>query len=262
MRLDAALIDRGIARSRAQAKALIQDGAILLNGTVCRKPAQLVAEADTLTSTAAPMPYVGRGGLKLERALTVFPVQAADRICLDIGASTGGFTDCLLQHGAAKVYALDVGHDQLAASLRADPRVISMEGTNIRDIAPDSFPEAMSLIVTDVSFISLTLVLPYAFPLLQSGGDMLALVKPQFEAGRPALNKHGVVSDPDAHLRVLETVTASAGTAGFRVCGLCPSGIRGGSGNAEYLLWLSRTAGESIEPAYADIVRAALAQEK
>lgn len=239
-RIDVALTERGICKSRSRAKYLLKEGKVLLNGSICQKPSVLVKEEDTLALAGEDLPYVGRGGLKLEEALRQFPVQLDGRVCMDIGASTGGFTDCMLQNGAAAVYAIDVGHDQLDPKLCRDPRVVNMEGTDIRCLEPSDFPKRPDFCSIDVSFISLQLVLPSAHALLGASGECIALIKPQFEAGKSNLGKHGIVKSPKVHLQVLEQVLAFSREIGFTVQGLCPSPIRGGSGNAEYLVHLTK----------------------
>lgn len=238
MRIDQALAERGIVKSRSRAKLLLKEGKILLNGIPCTKPSANVEETDTLSISGEDIPYVGRGGLKLEEALRQFPVSLQGRICMDIGASTGGFTDCMLQNGAAKVYAVDVGHDQLDTMLRQDHRVVCMEGTDIRNV--ETLPEIPDFISIDVSFISLQLVLPSAYRLLGENGACVALIKPQFEAGKQQIGKHGIVRSAAVHRQVLEQILGFSQSIGFSVAGLCPSPIRGGSGNTEYLAYLTK----------------------
>lgn len=259
MRLDSRLVALGIAPSRARAKELICGGQIRVNGVPLKKASAEVSDSDEILCTGGQLPFVGRGGLKLAGGLEQFGVSLAGLICLDIGASTGGFTDCMLQNGAAQVYALDVGHDQLARKLRQDARVVNLEGVNIRDVRPADYP-AFDFIGTDVSFLSLGHVFPAAAALLKEGGSMIALIKPQFEAGPQALNKHGVVKQPRDHMRSIETVLASAQQNGFSVQGLIPSPIRGGSGNREYLLYLKK-GGISRMPDAAAVIRCAFAAE-
>ena len=249
-RADTALTERGLVKSRSRAKALIADGKVLLNGTVLTKPAAIVEESDILT-LEADLPYVGRGGLKLAGALQAFPLTLQGRVCMDIGASTGGFTDCMLQNGAALVYAIDVGHDQLDASLRAHPAVRNLEGTDIRTLTSDAFPETPDFAGIDVSFISLRLVLPAAFTLLAEQADCVALIKPQFEAGRTCIGKHGIVRSAKAHVQVIGEILTFAQEIGFVPAGLCVSPIQGGSGNVEYLLHLVK--GQSAPAALPDI---------
>lgn len=235
MRADAALAARGLAASREKARALIDAGLATVNGRPIAKPAQKVSERDVLEVLGQAHPYVGRGGLKLEKAMRVFEVDPAGQVCVDIGASTGGFTDVLLQNGAAKVYAVDVGFGQLDPLLSSDPRVVSMERVNARSLSPDMFAESPTLAVMDVSFISIALILPAAFNVLGDGGRLISLVKPQFEAGRAQIGKHGIVSKPAAHIEVLRRIVDLAPTLGWRVRRLDFSPIAGGSGNLEFL---------------------------
>lgn len=237
-RIDVALTQRGLCKSRSRAKVLLKEGQVLLNGQVCTKPSVMVQDTDTLTLAAEDDGYVGRGGLKLEEALRRFPVSPEGRVCLDVGASTGGFTDCMLRSGALMVYAVDVGHDQLDASLRNHPQVVNLEGTDIRLLESTRFARKPGFCSIDVSFISLQLILPSVHALLEDGADCVVLIKPQFEAGKSNIGKKGVVKSAKVHVQVLEQVLGFARSIGFSVQGLCPSPIRGGSGNAEYLAWL------------------------
>ena len=249
-RADTALTERGLVKSRSRAKVLINDGKVLLNGTVLTKPSVMIAETDTLT-VAGDIPYVGRGGLKLAGALEAFPQILEGRVCMDIGASTGGFTDCMLQNGAALVYAVDVGHDQLDPLLRENVRVVNLEGTDIRDLHSENLPETPDFASIDVSFIPLRLVLPAAFTLLADRADCIALIKPQFEAGRANIGKHGIVKSARAHVQVLTDVLQFAQNIGFCVQGVCVSPIQGGDGNVEYLTWL--TKGQDTQPRIPDL---------
>jgi len=235
MRLDQALVERGLALSRVRAQGLIRAGFVTVNGLKADKNAALVDEADAIRVTGETLPYVSRGALKLIAALDRFQVDPKGLTCMDIGASTGGFTEVLLERGADRVYAIDAGTDQLAGKLRADPRVTVMEQTNARALTPDMFAAPIALAVMDVSFISIKLILPAAFTILGDGGRMIALVKPQFEAGPKALNKHGVVTDPREHERVLDEIAAFVQGLGWRVEDVIPSPIQGGSGNREFL---------------------------
>lgn len=253
MRLDLLLVARGLAPSRERARALIVAGEALVDGHVARKPGALTSvTADVaLAGPAAELRYASRGGLKLERALDVFALSPADRACVDVGASTGGFTDVLLRRGARRVYAVDVGRDQLVPALRADPRVVVMERVNIRQLA--TLPEAVDCAVIDVSFISLRLVLPHVAALLAPNAWVVALVKPQFEAGRAEASRgRGVISDPAAHQRILRDLLAwlgewpadqaARGASPLAPLGLIASPISGRDGNHEYLLWLAPVA--------------------
>ena len=253
-RLDMALVARGLADSRARAQALILAGEVVVNGQVVRRPGQPV-DAGAEVAVAAPPRFVSRGGEKLDHALRVFDIQARGLVCADIGASTGGFTDCLLQHGAARVYAIDVGYGQLHWSLRQDARVVPIERTNIRYL--ERLPEPADLATIDVSFIGLNLVLPAARRLLRPEGMAVALVKPQFEAGRGQVGKGGVVRDRATHQEVLARVVAAAPASGFGVRGLTPSPIRGPAGNIEFLAWLAPPA---AAPDPDTLVAACLAQ--
>lgn len=240
-RLDVLLVKRGLAASREKAKAAIRAGEVFADGRREQKAGALL-EGDTvrLEVKSAPLRYVSRGGLKLEKALEVFALCLEGCVCADIGASTGGFTDCMLQHGAAKVYAVDVGHGQLAQTLREDPRVVCMEGVNFRHMTRQDLPEAVGFASADVSFISLTRILYPAYAVLQDGGRMVCLIKPQFEAGREHVGKKGVVKDPRVHRAVLEKIVDFAWLAGFAVGGLAFSPIRGPEGNIEYLICLEK----------------------
>lgn len=254
IRLDQRVFDLGLSESREKAKALIMAGSVFVNGQKETKPGAPVTEEADIQVKGEKLPYVSRGGLKLEKALNTFAIDPAGYTCIDCGASTGGFTDCLLQRGAKHVYAVDVGYGQLAWSLRTDERVTVMERTNARNLTPDMFSEKMDMAVMDMSFISLHLVLPAVRTLLKEDGQVVCLVKPQFEAGREKVGKKGVVRDPAVHREVLENFVAAAGGLGFAVAGMSFSPVRGPEGNIEYLAWL-KTAGENVEVDCADIVR-------
>ncbi|MFN3974404.1 MAG: TlyA family RNA methyltransferase [Dehalococcoidia bacterium] len=234
-RLDTLLVERGLAPTREKAQALVLAGQVLINGQPARKPGQMVDPAVGL-EVVAPPPYVSRGGIKLAHALDTFRIVVADKVCLDVGASTGGFTDCLLQRGARRVYAVDVGRGQLAMRLRQDPRVVSMEGVNAR--YPFPLPEAVDLITVDVSFISLLSVLPSVACHLEPGGYILCLVKPQFETSREQVGKGGVVRDPSLHAQAIAKVALWAIGRGWRVRGITPSPLLGDKGNREFFLRL------------------------
>jgi 23S rRNA (cytidine1920-2'-O)/16S rRNA (cytidine1409-2'-O)-methyltransferase len=235
-RLDVALVERGLAETRAAAQRLVMAGLVFSGDKRLDKAGQSIAADAELEVRGQPHPYVSRGGLKLERALDHFAIPVMGRIALDVGASTGGFTDCLLQRGAAKVYAVDVGRDQLHAKLRADPRVVVLEGTDARSLDAKHVKEPAGAIVADVSFISLTLVLPPAFRLAAPGAWLVALVKPQFEAGRDAVGKGGIVRDPAKRKEAVAKVLNFIEKAGWTVIGEAPSPIKGGSGNEEILI--------------------------
>ncbi len=234
------LVQRGLAASREIARRMIMAGEVRVAGAVRDKPGMPVALDAVLDVRQMPR-YVSRGGDKLAAALDAFPIAAADQICADVGASTGGFTDCLLQHGAARVYAIDVGYGQLDYRLRGDPRVVVMERTNARYV--EALDEPVSLVVIDASFISLRYLLPVIRGWLTSSADLITLVKPQFEAGKDKVGKGGVVRDPETHRRVLLDVLSAAQTEGYTPHGLIPSPLKGPAGNVEFLAWLRIGAG-------------------
>ncbi len=235
MRLDVYLTETGQAKSRSKAAEIIGGGFVLVNGMRVTKASLNVTETDAVEVTGKPYDYVSRGGLKLEGALDGFGVDVTGMTALDIGASTGGFTDCLLKRGAAKVYAVDAGHDQLDESLRCDPRVVSMEGFNARELSTDVIGEPIGVMVSDLSFISQTYILPTLPPLAAENGVLISLIKPQFECGREALNKNGIVKDKKFHAAAIKKVLKAASDAGFIPIGLMKSTITGGDGNVEYL---------------------------
>jgi 23S rRNA (cytidine1920-2'-O)/16S rRNA (cytidine1409-2'-O)-methyltransferase len=237
LRADEALVQRGLAESRAKAKALIMAGDVLIGDRPVSKPAELV-DLDAELLVKAPPRFVSRGGFKLEHALDTFGIDVRGRVAVDIGASTGGFTDCLLQRGAARVYAIDVGYGQLDYRLRQDQRVVVLERVNARDLR--ILPEAVDMVAIDVSFISLRLIWPAAIAVAKSDADIVALIKPQFEAGRDLVNRRGVVTDERTRLRVVADVVAGAGEVGLSVRGLTKSPIIGPAGNVEFLSWFSR----------------------
>lgn len=242
MRLDVYLTEKKICESRTAAKSLINIGGVSVNGKSAVKAALEVSEDDRIEIVEVKLPrYVGRGGLKLEGALEKWNIPLDGFTCVDIGASTGGFTDCMLQHGAAKVFAVDVGTDQLHERLRGDSRVISLENTDIRDFSlPEEYRAGVDFVGTDVSFISLKLVLPHIYRLLKSGQCAVALIKPQFEAGRANLSKKGIVKSVSARNRAVEEVSKAAEKCGFEVLGTAESPITGGDGNVEFLLYLRK----------------------
>jgi len=235
MRADAALAARGLAPSRERARALIESGLATVNGIPIDKPARRVTETDRLAVVGETHPYVSRGGLKLEKALRVFDADVSSLVCVDVGASTGGFTDLLLRNGARHVYAVDVGTAQLHESLRIDPRVTSMERVNARALDRAMFPEPPTLAVMDVSFISIRLILPALFEVLGEKGRVICLIKPQFEAGRQRIGKNGIVSKPGTHRAVLKETVDFVQALGWRVVALDFSPIAGGDGNLEFL---------------------------
>ena len=239
-RLDVLLTERGLQESRQRAQAVIMSGEVFVNGQRVDKPGTAVAEDAQIEIRGGTLAYVSRGGLKLEKAMATFPIDLRGAVCADIGASTGGFTDCMLQNGAEKVYAVDVGYGQLAWKLRGDPRVVCLERTNARYLTHEQVPDELDFASVDVSFISLKLILPPLNGLLKDGGHAACLVKPQFEAGREKVGKKGVVRDPDVHLEVLEHFLDHAKESGFTVLGLTYSPIRGPEGNIEYLGYLEK----------------------
>jgi len=243
-RLDSELVARGIARSRERAKEMISSGAVTVNGRTVKKPSYDVSDTDELVSSEEEI-YVGRGALKLEQAAKVFKMDFTDAVCLDIGASTGGFTEYMLMHGASKVFAVDVGHGQLAEKLCKDSRVVNMEGTDIRDVTADDLGGCVDVISIDVSFISLTKVLPKAAELLSEDGCAAVLIKPQFEAGRSDIGKNGIVKDKSVHLRVLTDIDLFARSVGLNPVTYTYSPVKGGSGNIEYLVHLKKNVGSS-----------------
>ena len=240
MRLDLLLVRRGLCSGRERAKEEIRSGHVLVDGVAENRPSRDLPEDTSLTLVGETLRYVSRGGLKLEKALDTFEVKAEGKICVDCGASTGGFTDCLLQHGALRVYALDVGRGQLSEKLRTDPRVFSMESFNVRELQPGDLPETPSLAVIDVSFISLRLILPSVSQALTPDGEIICLIKPQFEAGKKRIGKKGVIRDPAIHCQVLEELFLFFPTLQLYPYGLSWSPIRGPEGNIEYLCHLRR----------------------
>lgn len=244
-RLDIAITGLGLAESRQKAQALIMAGEVYVNGQKQLKAGARVGVDDRLEVRANnPLRYVSRGGLKLEKAISLWPIGLRDKVCADIGASTGGFTDCMLQNGARLVYAVDVGYNQLDWKLRTHPQVVCMERTNARYLTREQIPEELDFFSVDVSFISLSLILPALRPLVKEDGQAVCLVKPQFEAGKDKVGKKGVVRDPATHLEVLEHFLGHAAQAGFTVRDLTFSPIKGPEGNIEYLGYLQ--AGEGL----------------
>ena len=236
-RLDVALVERGLAETRAAAQRMIMAGLVFSRDKRLDKAGQGVAEDVALEVRGQPHPYVSRGGLKLEKALDHFAIPVAGRVALDVGSSTGGFTDCLLQRGANKVYAVDVGTNQLAWKLRSDLRVVSMEKTNIRDVGRVQVPDSIDLIVCDASFVGLRIVLPPALALAAPGAHLAALIKPQFEVGKGRVGKGGIVREPELHQEVVDTISSwLAGQPGWHVLGVTESPITGAEGNKEFLI--------------------------
>ncbi len=239
-RLDAELVARGIIQSREQAKAAIMAGQVYVNNQKADKAGESVSPEDKIEFRGEKLAYVSRGGLKLEKAMELYGFKLDNKICMDVGASTGGFTDCMLQKGATKVYSIDVGYGQLAWKLRQDERVVNLERTNVRYITTEQVPDIVDFVSIDVSFISLGLVIPVLVPFLSEEAMMVCLVKPQFEAGKDKVGKHGVVRDPATHMEVLERAVGFAKNAGFGIVGLEFSPIKGPQGNIEYLMVLTR----------------------
>lgn len=253
-RLDQLVFDRGFTESRERAKTTVMSGHVFVNGQRADKPGMPVSEDAVIELRGEALPFVSRGGYKLDKALKVFPVDPAGKICIDCGASTGGFTDVLLQHGAAKVYSVDVGYGQLAWKLRSDARVVNMERTNLRYVTQEQIPEKLDLAVMDVSFISIRLVLPAVKALLKDGADLICLIKPQFEAGREEVGKKGVVRDEAVHREVVQQILDFAPTIGLSVLGLDFSPIKGPEGNIEYICHMVNTQDISREIDVAAVV--------
>ena len=256
-RLDVLLTEQGYADTRSKAQAIIMSGLVYVDGQKADKPGVSYGENVNLEVRGAVCPYVSRGGLKLEKALRDFHVNPDGYVCSDSGASTGGFTDCLLQKGAKKVFAIDVGYGQLDWKIRSDPRVVVMERTNIRFVTPEQLGEPLDLSVVDVSFISLKLVLPVIKTLLRENGQVLCLIKPQFEAGKEKVGKKGVVRDPETHKEVLDDFVTLAKSLEFTILGLTFSPVKGPEGNIEFLGHLTLDKVSGIEPDTAKIVEEA-----
>ncbi len=244
IRLDARIFDLGLTESREKAKAFIMAGQVYVNGMKATKAGMTVVEKDEI-EVRGTNEFVSRGGHKLKKAMNSFPISLHDKICMDVGASTGGFTDCMLQNGACKVYSVDVGYGQLAWKLRSDSRVVNLERTNIRYITDAQVPDKINFASVDVSFISLCLVLPAIYPILADDGECVCLIKPQFEAGKEKVGKKGVVRDRNVHIEVIEKIYNFAIEKGFFVAGLDYSPIKGPEGNIEYLIHLKKVAQEN-----------------
>lgn len=253
-RLDLLLIEKGLIAGRERAKTAIEDGIVFVNGRACIKPGARFDMNSEIEVRGEVCPYVSRGGLKLERALDYFKIDPAGLVCADIGASTGGFTDCLLRRGAALVYAVDVGHGQLAERIRIHPDVVVMEGFNIRGAGPEHFERLANLAVIDVSFISLDLVIPAVYNITDDRGEAVCLIKPQFEAGRAKLSKRGVVKDPAVHIDVLSKVRENVENAGFYLKDITHSPITGAEGNIEFLAHLTKAMPKCYNYDLTDIV--------
>lgn len=255
IRLDAALVERGLCTGRDRAKGVIMAGEVYVNHQKADKPGMTVSAEDEIEVRGDMLPYVSRGGLKLEKAIREYGLSLDEKVCADIGASTGGFTDCMLQNGAMKVYAVDVGYGQLAWKLRRDERVINLERTNIRYVTEEQIPEPLDFASVDVSFISLKLVLPVLSRLLKDGGEAVCLVKPQFEAGRELVGKKGVVREESTHIMVVNNALTYAKENGFTPVHLTFSPIKGPEGNIEYLMHLKKGEAEAALPEAAEVVR-------
>lgn len=254
-RLDVYLVENGLVGSRSAAQAMIMAGEVYIGGQKAQKAGEQVTGGENIEIRGKSLKYVSRGGLKLDKAIAVFSPSLDDKICMDIGASTGGFTDCMLQNGAKKVYSVDVGYGQLAWKLRQDERVVNLERTNIRYVTEEQVSDKIDFFSVDVSFISLKLVLPVAYNLLSEDGLGVCLIKPQFEAGREKVGKKGVVRDKAVHLEVIENVLEFTREMGFVVLGLDYSPIKGPEGNIEYLMYIGKK-GEDVNPDASAVVDA------
>ncbi len=241
LRLDVAVYERGFAETREKAKAMIMAGSVYVNGQKALKGGVNIKETDVIEVRGAVNPFVSRGGLKLDKAVRCFGLDLSGCVCMDIGASTGGFTDCMLANGAKKVYAIDVGYGQLAWKLRCDERVVNLERTNFRYVTREQVPDEVDFASVDVSFISLKLILPVMHTLLKAGGRSVCLIKPQFEAGKENIGKKGVVRDKSVHADVVKNITAFAAENGFKVLNVDFSPIKGPEGNIEYLMYIEKT---------------------
>lgn len=256
IRLDQLVFERGLTESRERAKTTVMSGLVFVNGQRADKPGMAVPPDASIEIHGEALPFVSRGGWKLDKALRVFPVDPSGKRCIDCGASTGGFTDVLLQHGAARVYAVDVGYGQLAWKLRTDERVVNMERTNLRYVTEELIPEKLDLAVMDVSFISIRLILPALTPLLKDAADLICLIKPQFEAGREEVGKKGVVRDEAVHRRVIREILDFAPTLGLTVMGLDFSPIKGPEGNIEYICYMKNGDFQAPAPDVDAVVKA------
>ncbi len=253
-RLDIAVFEQGYAESRARAGALIMAGQVYVNGQKTTKAGYALKKDDKLEVRGDKLKYVSRGGLKLEKAMSEFPIKLEGCVCMDIGASTGGFTDCMLQNGAGKVYAVDVGYGQLAWKLRSDARVVNMERTNFRYLTADDIDEKLDFASVDVSFISLRIILPVLYELLDDGASAVCLIKPQFEAGKEKVGKKGVVRDIEVHRDVVESIIGFAFETGYSVLALSFSPVKGPEGNIEYLMYIRKEQNNIQQVDYIDSV--------
>jgi 23S rRNA (cytidine1920-2'-O)/16S rRNA (cytidine1409-2'-O)-methyltransferase len=251
-RIDKLVFERGLAESRARAQAMIIAGQVLVREQRIDKPGQMIDTSAEIRIKGETLRYVSRGGLKLERALTEFNISPEGKTCIDVGASTGGFTDCLLQHGATFVWAVDVGHNQLAWRIRQDPRVESLEGVNARSLNPERFQTHFDIAVIDVSFISLIKIFPPVRDCLKETADCIALIKPQFEVGKGEVGRGGIVTDPVRHRRVLLKITEAALETGFNPINLIESPIKGAEGNREFLIYMKRATHDSVDKTFID----------
>lgn len=240
-RLDVELVGRGLADSRSKAQDMIRNTAVSVNGNIVSKPAYLVDKADEIHIVGETLKYVGKGGIKLEKAILDFNIDLKNKICVDFGASTGGFTDCMLKNGAVFVYAVDVGSNQLDCSLIGDSRVENIENTNIKYVSKQMFEKDIDFCTVDLSFISLSFAVPVVYNVLSDDGEAVMLIKPQFEAGRNSLTKRGIVKDRKVHIRVLENVLNIIKSTGFSILNLTFSPIKGGNGNIEYLVYIKKS---------------------
>ncbi len=256
IRLDVYLTENGLAPSRSAAQAMIMAGDVYIDNQKALKAGETLKGTENVEVRSRGIQYVSRGGLKLEKGMKVFPITLTDKVCMDIGASTGGFTDCMLQNGASRVFSVDVGYGQLAWKLRQDPRVVNMERTNARTLTADMLDAVPQFFSVDVSFISLKLILPAIYELLAENGEGICLIKPQFEAGREKVGKKGVVREKSTHIEVIENVLMFTKEIGFSVQGLDYSPVRGPEGNIEYLMYIRKSAQDSGEfdiPALVDL---------
>lgn len=245
-RIDNILVEKGYFSTRQKAKYAIENKCIYVNNILVEKPSKIYENDCKIEVKEGRLQFVSRGGLKLDKAVKVFNLKLKDKICIDIGASTGGFTDCMLQNGAKKVYSIDVGHDQLAESLKNDDRVVNLEGTNIKNIDTNNM-EKVDFISIDVSFISLTNVLDKAYELLKENGEIVILIKPQFEAGKEFINKNGVVKDKKTHQKVIEKVILYSNSLGFKIIKIDYSPIKGPAGNIEYIVYMQKENDSKID---------------